>query len=99
MNRFLLLLVILSPQAFAIETVPIAKAIEQALQKSSLTSCGIVNGSSANHDDCQPFHIKVSVAEKDSPDSDYKADIEEFWAAADKWTRQASSPDFSQKIV
>jgi len=98
MNRFLLLLVIVSAHSFAVETVPIAKAIEKALEKSSLTSC-VANGSSANHDDCQPFRIKVSVAEKDSPDSDFKADIDEFWAAPDKWSRQVSSPDFSQKIV
>src|SRR5690242_18761132 len=99
MNRFLLLLVILSAHAFTVDTVPIATAIEKALDKSSLTSCGIARGSSANHDDCQPFHIKVSVGEKDSPDSDFKADIEEFWATPDKWTRQGSSPGLSQKII
>lgn len=99
MNLLLLLLVILSAHGFAVETVPIAKAIEQTVRRSSLTSCGVANGSSADHDECQPFHIKVHVAEKDSPDSDFKAEIEEFWAAPDMWSRQVSSPGFSQKLI
>ena len=43
-----------------------------------------------------PFHLKARIKEKDSPDSDYQAQIEEYWAAPDKWRRTIESAEFSQ---
>jgi outer membrane biosynthesis protein TonB len=67
----------------------VAEALEHAAKISQLT-----------HPGSAPFHLKATVAELNSPDSDYKAEIEEYWVAPDKWRRTIKAPDFSQtKIV
>jgi hypothetical protein len=46
-----------------------------------------------------PFHLKAIITEKDSPDSDYQAEVEEYWVAPDKWRRTIKSPAFAQLRV
>lgn len=66
----------------------VGEAMERAAQLSQLT----VPGST-------PFHLKATIAELNSPDSDYKAEVEMYWVARDRWRRTLKSPDFSQTIV
>ena len=63
--------------------------VKQAVEKSQLTLPG-----------SRPFHLKAIVIEGTNPDNDeYKAEIEEYWVAPDKWRRVVKSPEFSQTIV
>ena len=63
-------------------------AAERAVQQSKLTL-----------PDSKPFHLKAAIAEKNEPDSDYQATIEEYWVSPTKWRRTIESPDFSQTLV
>jgi Gram-negative bacterial TonB protein C-terminal len=66
----------------------VGEAVERAARLSQLTAPG-----------SKPFHLKATIAELNSPDSDYKAEVEMYWAARDRWRRTLKSPDFSQTIV
>ena len=66
----------------------VAEAMEHAARISQLTYTGST-----------PFHLKATVAELDSPNSDYKAEIEEYWVAPNKWRRTIKAPDFSQTMI
>ncbi|HLK08178.1 MAG TPA: energy transducer TonB [Candidatus Angelobacter sp.] len=66
----------------------VSEAMERAAQLSQLTAPGST-----------PFHLKATIAELDSPDSDYKAEVEMYWVARDQWRRTLKSPDFSQTII
>lgn len=46
-----------------------------------------------------PFHLKARIAEKDSPDSDFKADVDLLWVSPEKWRRSIQSPDFAQTLI
>ena len=46
-----------------------------------------------------PFHIEAKIAEVEDPTSDFRAAIEEYWLAPDKWRRTIESPDFSQTLI
>lgn len=46
-----------------------------------------------------PFHLKAVVDEPGNRQTDYKAQIEEYWVAPDKWRRTVKSPEFSQTTV
>ena len=70
------------------EPKTVAEAIEQSARLSQVTLPGSA-----------PFHLKATAAEIDSPDSDYKAEIEEYWLAPDKWRRTIKTPDFSQTLI
>lgn len=61
---------------------------DRAMQQSQITLPG-----------SKPFHLKATIAEKDSPDSDYQATVEEYWASPTKWRRTITSPDFSQTLI
>jgi hypothetical protein len=65
-----------------------AEAMDRASKLSQITLPGSV-----------PFHLKATVAELASPDSDYKAEIEEYWVAPNKWKRTVRSPEFSETMV
>jgi len=69
-------------------TVPLADLCDHAMQQSQITLLG-----------SRPFHLKAIIAEKDSPDSDYQATVEEYWVSPTKWRRTITSPDFSQTLV
>jgi hypothetical protein len=66
----------------------VAEAMERASKLSQLTTPGSV-----------PFHLKATISEPDSTDSDYKAEIEEHWLAPDKWRQTIKTPDFSQTLI
>ncbi|MGB8475783.1 MAG: hypothetical protein WCE61_17015 [Candidatus Acidiferrum sp.] len=70
------------------QRIPFGEAAERAVAESKLTMPGST-----------PFHLKAKIAEKDSPDSDLKADVELFWISPEKWRRTIQSPDFSQTLI
>lgn len=47
----------------------------------------------------KPFHIKARIVEVESPASDFRAAIEEYWVAPTKWRRTIENPDFSQTLI
>lgn len=69
-------------------SIPLGNALDRALSRGSLTS-----------KDIKPFHIKVHVIESTNPSSDYRAEIEEFWASDHQWRRSIDSPEFKQTLV
>ncbi|MBZ5531621.1 MAG: hypothetical protein LAO20_09330 [Acidobacteriia bacterium] len=46
-----------------------------------------------------PFHLKAMISEPGKKNSSYRARIEEFWVAPDKWRRSIESPQFSQTMI
>jgi hypothetical protein len=70
------------------KTVPLAEVGQNAVEQSKLTLSGST-----------PFHLKAKIVETTNPDSDYKAEIEEYWASPDKWRRTITSPGFSQILI
>jgi hypothetical protein len=69
-------------------TVLLADLGDHAMQQSQITLPG-----------GKPFHLKVTIAEKDSRVSDYQATVEEYWVSPTKWRRTITSRDFSQTLV
>lgn len=69
-------------------SVPLGNALDYALQHGSLI------GSNT-----KPFHLKVHVFESTNPQSDYRAEIEEFWVSDTQWRRSIDTPEFKQTIV
>jgi hypothetical protein len=48
----------------------------------------------------RPFHLKARIVEATNSDNDsYKAEIEEYWSAPDKWRRTLKTSEFSQTLV
>ncbi len=47
----------------------------------------------------KPFHMKVSVVDKNIQNPLHSAEVEEWWAAPDQWRRVVTSPEFSQTAV
>jgi len=45
------------------------------------------------------FQLKAVLSETTKPDSSYRAEIEEYWVAPEKWRRTVKSPDFSQTVI
>ena len=74
--------------ARAADSRSLADLTQQALQQSQLTLPG-----------GKPFHLKAIITEKDEPDSDYSARIEEYWVSPSKWRRVITSSDFSQTVI
>jgi len=47
-----------------------------------------------------PFILKATVLEATNPSNEqYKAEIEEYWVAPDKWRRTVRTSDFSQTLI
>jgi hypothetical protein len=69
-------------------TILLADLGDRAMQQSQITLPG-----------GKPFHLKATIAEKHSPDSDYQATVEEYWVSPTKWRRTITSPEFSQTLV
>lgn len=74
--------------AFGQQTVPISEVAERAVGLSQLTLPGSA-----------PFHLKAVIVESTNPDSDYKADVEEYWLSPTKWRRTINSSHFSQTLI
>lgn len=69
-------------------SVALGDALSRALAKSSLTGPNAV-----------PFHLKVHLFESTNPQSDYRAEVEEYWATPQQWRRSIDSPEFKQPLV
>lgn len=74
--------------ASANKSVPIAETATRAVQQSQLTLPGSV-----------PFHLKARILETSKPQSEYRADVEEYWISPTKWRRTVQSPGFSQVLI
>lgn len=70
------------------DRVSLGDATEHAIAQSQLTLPG-----------GKPFHLRAIVSEVNEPNSDYQAQIEEYWVSATKWRRTIESPDFKQTLV
>jgi len=87
-------LVLACSLAFAIQgvhaekTVPIADTAQKAVQQSQLT---LPDGAA--------FHLKARIVEPANPQSDYRADVEEYWISPNKWRRSLQAPGFSQVLI
>lgn len=84
----IVLFVALEPAFAGAKNVPLGEVADHALRQSQLTLPG-----------SRPFHLKATITESTNPDSDYKAEVEEYWVTPEKWKRTIQSPDFSQTIV
>lgn len=84
------LILILATSALGKDPKPrtVGEGVEAAAKHSQITLPG-----------SKPFHLKATIAEIDSPDSDYKAEVEMYWVAADRWRRTIKSPEFSQTMI
>src|SRR5450432_3835104 len=69
-------------------SVPVRDLAQHAVEQSQLTLL-----------QRQAFHLKAEIAKQKSPDSAYRARVEEYWIAPDKWHRTIESADFSQTLV
>src|SRR5579859_27365 len=81
-------IMILATAALGKDPATVGEAVEMAARRSQITLPG-----------SKPFHLKATIAEIDSPDTDYKAEIEMYWVAADRWRRTIKSPEFSQTMI
>jgi len=77
-----------NPPATLAEQISVSEAADHAVTLSKLTTAGST-----------PFHLKAKIGEKDSPDSDFKADVEVFWVSPEKWRSSITSPDFTQTLI
>jgi hypothetical protein len=69
-------------------TIQLSDATDRALRKSQLTLPGSA-----------PFHIKFSIRETTNPQSDRRAEVEEYWVSPEKYRRTIQSPAFSQTLI
>jgi hypothetical protein len=69
-------------------STPLPKVTARAIELSKVTAPGSA-----------PFHLKAVVSEPGNRNSDYNAEIEEYWAAPDKWRRTIKAAAFSQMLV
>jgi hypothetical protein len=69
-------------------TIELSDATDRALRKSQLTLPGSA-----------PFHIKFSIRETTNPQSERRAEVEEYWVSAEKYRRTIQSPAFSQTLI
>src|ERR1700732_3925324 len=78
-----------STRAWAADKIPIVDLPKHAVEQSQITLKG-----------SRPFHLKARVVEATNLDNDsYKAEIEEYWLAPDKWRRALKTSEFSQTLI
>ena len=85
---FLVLLVTVTCRNALASTDEFQDALAKAARASTLTVPG-----------AKPFHLKLSAADTRSNSSEFKAELELWWAAPDKWRRELKSPVFTQTAV
>src|SRR5579859_3974307 len=68
--------------------ISMAHAVDHALEQSQLTLPG-----------GRPLHLKAHIAATDPEKTDYSADVEEYWAAPQKWRRVVTAKEFSQTLI
>lgn len=92
MRRLLITLAVCTLVNFAsgsrVQSAPLAEVATRAVDQSKLTQPGST-----------PFHLKAKIVESTNPDSDYKAEVEEYWVSPEKLRRTISSPGFSQTLI
>lgn len=67
----------------------IADLPKKAIERSQITAPG-----------SRPFFLKARTLEITNPaNTNYSAEIEEYWAAPDKWRRTVKTSDFSQTLI
>jgi TonB family protein len=71
-----------------LQKISLAEAASKAVDQSKLTLPGST-----------PFHLKVTIAETTNPDSEYKAEVEEYWLSNEKWRRTIRSPHLAQTLI
>jgi hypothetical protein len=69
-------------------TLTIPEAVNNALKQSQITLPG-----------APPFHLKAAITNTAHPNSEYKAEIEEYWLSPQSWRRTIESPTFSQTLI
>jgi hypothetical protein len=75
--------------SFAAAGDSIADLPKKAVERSQITLPG-----------SHPFILKAKVLEATNPSNEeYKAEIEEYWVAPDKWRRTVRTSDFSQTLM
>lgn len=74
--------------AAAQKSIPLPQVMDNALKLSRITTPG-----------SSPFHLRAVIAQEGRKESEYNAEVEEFWVAPDKWRRTVKSPAFSQTVV
>ena len=79
---------IASALASETKSTSLAEIAQHAVEQSKITT----PGSTA-------FHLKATIIETTNPQSDYRGEIEEYWASPDKWRRTITSPGFSQILI
>ena len=77
MRRFLVTLTVCTLVNVAFgsnaQSVPLAEVATRAVEQSKLTQTGSA-----------PFHLKATIVETTNPNSDYKAELEEYWVSSEK---------------
>jgi hypothetical protein len=68
--------------------ISLGEAAEHAVEQSRLTLAG-----------SKPFHLVAEIVEVTNPKSDYRAKVDEYWVAPDRWRRTIESPEFSQTLI
>lgn len=75
--------------SFAAAADSLADLPKKAAERSQITVAG-----------SRPFILRAKVLETTNPTNDeYKAEIEEYWAAPDKWRRTVKTPNFSETLI
>jgi hypothetical protein len=83
------MIVVTSICTLAADKISIVDLPKHAIEQSQLTLKG-----------SRPFHLKARVVESTNLDNDdYKAEVEEYWLAADKWRRTIKTSEFSQTLI
>ncbi|HEY4904257.1 MAG TPA: hypothetical protein VIH89_12345 [Candidatus Sulfotelmatobacter sp.] len=86
-TSFLILLFACSSLAAASDSI--ADLPKKAIERSQITVSG-----------ARPFVLKASVLEATNPsNTNYKAEIEEYWIAPNKWRRTVRTAAFSQTLI
>jgi TonB family protein len=87
----MVLLILSNTSAIAagdVQKISLAEVANNAIEQSKLT----LPGSAA-------FHLKATITEATNPDSEYKAEIEEYWFSNEKWRRTIRSPHLAQTLI
>ena len=68
---------------------PLADLPRLAVERSQITLPG-----------SRPFHLRATVVEATNLENDnYRAEIEEYWAAPDKWRRTVKTESFNERAI
>ena len=68
--------------------VPLADVLAKATAESSLTAPG-----------SQPFHLRLTIAEPENPQSPYGGTLEEWWVSPQQWRRELTSKDGLHQLI